>query len=91
MTVVEDWVTKVPVDVWHILEDWGYFRQDINLTDVVNLTKYLLDSLANGDNTDYYYSLQYEDEVRYYKLRFDCITFLYCFEQYALGKGMLEE
>lgn len=91
MTLSEDWAEKAPDEVWHILEDWGYFREDVNLTDVIHLTKYLLHSLTTEERSDYYWCLQFEDGIQYYKMRFDCISFLYYFEKFAIGKGMLEE
>ncbi|APT46566.1 hypothetical protein [Bacillus safensis] len=90
MTQLQDWAANAPTEVYNILEDWGYTRQDINIADAVHLTIYLLNRLDTGDKTDYYYCLQFEDELQYTKIKFECISFLYYFERYAAGKGLLE-
>ncbi|NRF03066.1 hypothetical protein [Bacillus subtilis] len=89
MKKIQNWEKGTPAEVWYLLEDWGYFRSDINLTDAVNVAKYILNSLITIDPTDYYYSLKELDSTQYHNMMRDCLNFIHKYQSMTtiqLGK-----
>lgn len=74
------WAEDAPDEVWQLLEDWGYFKQDVNARDIANLSEYLLERLSKDDAEDYYSCLQNTDYSSYLKVKTECIYYIYYYK-----------
>jgi hypothetical protein len=84
---LNNWTDEVPEEVWLMLADWGYFGQDINLTDALRATTYLLNRInAEPDPDDYYANLKITDYKQYLNIKVECIYFLFHFKSTERGK-----
>lgn len=74
------WAEDAPDEVWQVLEDWGYFKQDVNARDIVNLSEYLLERINRDDTDDYYSGLKKTDYKGYLKVKTECIYFIHYYK-----------
>jgi len=87
----DEWTVYLPLVVKHLLSDWGYFEKDINLTDALNATEYLLWRLLGNTHDDFYSELRITDNLLHTQYKIDCLNFMHKYKQYyySMKEGLL--